>query len=87
MIRTVFIFLVVTFAAPGAASVLCVQEELAALGPTREMQLARIALFGDAAELFVLRGDHAAALSAWTGAAYVKSVLPAPKGRGPVDYD
>ncbi len=29
----------------------------------------------------------AAALSAWTGAAYVKSVLPAPKGRGPVDYD
>ncbi len=44
-----------------------IHEELAALGPTREMQLARIALFGDAAELFVLRGDHAAALSAWEG--------------------
>ncbi|SIO12998.1 caspase family protein [Vannielia litorea] len=44
-----------------------IHAEIAALGPTREMRLARIALFAEAAELFALMGDTPLAQEAYEG--------------------
>ncbi|QDC11136.1 hypothetical protein FHY55_18690 [Oceanicola sp. D3] len=44
-----------------------IHEELAALSPPEEARIARIELFQEAAEIFTLLGDHAAALGAYQG--------------------